>query len=232
MIGIQGKDNSGNIFRRISVIKPIALILSVPSYTGVKLYENTKLDIPFSVLNKLSTDQDIDVRIQDTQGFAEAPTIISFTLKPGENFTVNFVITGGMSGVTTTVTIAAKPYPGRGRVSHGPSEVRQFTVEMHITNISTSTTTIAPAAITFTSDTFTTPGVTSSSSFLSTGVKSTLSSIVGITTPSSTSSTSVKSKSSTKVAGTTSSTAPSFKSNYPVIKNSAINCIFHISTQI
>ncbi|XP_053404939.1 uncharacterized protein LOC123555693 [Mercenaria mercenaria] len=218
MLGIQGKDKYGTFFRRITVIKPIALIISVPSYTGVKLYENTKMDIPFSVLNKLSTDQDIDVRIRDTQGFAEAPTIISFTLKPGKNFTGKFVIRGGISGITTTVTITAKPYLGHGQVLHGPSEVRQFTVERHITNISTSTTTITPAAIDFKSASLTTAGVIPSSSLLSTGVKSTPPSIVGITTSSVTSSTSVKSISSSTVAGTTPSTAPltSFKSNYPV----------------
>ncbi|XP_060601106.1 uncharacterized protein LOC132754487, partial [Ruditapes philippinarum] len=138
MIGINGKDNSGNVFRRIKTINPIALLLSVPAFkdSSVKLYENTKLELVFYVINKLSKDQDIDVRIQDTQGFAETPTIISLTLTPGQNYTGKFVITGGLFGATTNVTITAKPYI-RGQKTYGPSVMRQFSVEKNLTTTST-----------------------------------------------------------------------------------------------
>jgi hypothetical protein len=72
--------------------------------SSVKLYENTKLELVFHVINELSKEQDIDVRIQDTEGFAQSPAIISLTLKPGQNYTGKFVITGGSFGVTTYVS--------------------------------------------------------------------------------------------------------------------------------
>jgi hypothetical protein len=61
------------------------------------------MDIPFTVTNKLSNKQEVDIRITDTQGLAQAPLIISATIKPGENFTGKFVLDGGLLGVETYV---------------------------------------------------------------------------------------------------------------------------------
>jgi hypothetical protein len=72
--------------------------------SSVKLFENTKLELVFYVINELSKDQEIDVRIQDTQGFAQSPTIISTTLTHDQNYTGRFVISGGLFGVTTYVS--------------------------------------------------------------------------------------------------------------------------------
>jgi hypothetical protein len=62
----------------------------------VKLYENTTLDIPFTVTNKLSQDQKLDIRIRDTKGLAVQPLNASTTLKPGQNFTGQFTIKGNL----------------------------------------------------------------------------------------------------------------------------------------
>jgi hypothetical protein len=59
------------------------------------------MEIPFTVTNKLSKEQDFDIRITDTQGLAQAPLIISQTIKPGENYTGKFVLDGGLLGVET-----------------------------------------------------------------------------------------------------------------------------------
>jgi hypothetical protein len=83
---------------------------------SVKLYENIKLELVFYVINELSKEQDIDVRIQDTQGFAQSPTIISERLTPGQNYTGKFVITGGSFGVTTYVSFQL--YNNILRISH------------------------------------------------------------------------------------------------------------------
>lgn len=62
---------------------------------GAKLYENKTLDIDFTVVNIVSFEQDIDVRILDDKGFALAPQFLSATLKPGENITGHFTLRGG-----------------------------------------------------------------------------------------------------------------------------------------
>ncbi|XP_045208573.2 uncharacterized protein LOC123560448 [Mercenaria mercenaria] len=213
MIGIQGKDKAGNFFRRIAVIKPVALILTVPSFagSGEKLYENTKLDIPFTVVNKLSKDQDIDVRIQDTQGFAEAPTIISATLKPGENITGKFVITGGLLGVSTDVTITAKPYLGHGKVSHGPSEAWTFTVERNQTT-TTSTSSSSSSTTTTTTTTTTTPTSTSTSSTVTTKPTTASSLASSSTKPASTATNATATVSSTSFSSSASASAPAASS--------------------
>ena len=68
---------------------------------ATKLFEHMKLEIPFTVTNKLAKRQDIDVRITDTQGLAEEPRVLSPTLQPGENYTGKFVLSGGLLGVET-----------------------------------------------------------------------------------------------------------------------------------
>ena len=59
------------------------------------------MDIPFTVTNKLSKEQDIDIRIHDTQHLAQQPIVLSATLKPGQNFTGKFVLGGGLLSVET-----------------------------------------------------------------------------------------------------------------------------------
>lgn len=78
-------------------------VLTRSFFPDVKLYENTDFDINFFVVNELSSDQEIDVKIEDTRKFAQTPIFVSATLTPGQNYTGRFVIKGGMVGETTYV---------------------------------------------------------------------------------------------------------------------------------
>ncbi|XP_060599419.1 uncharacterized protein LOC132753025 [Ruditapes philippinarum] len=151
MIGIQGKDNSSNTFRRIKFVNPVSLLLSVPMLTdpATKLYEQTRLDILITVTNIMPKQQDVDISITDTQGLAQEPRTISATILPGGNYTAKFVLDGGLQGVETSVTIAAKPFLGRGQESMGPSITRNFTVESNkTTSTSKITTTVTTSTVT------------------------------------------------------------------------------------
>ena len=59
------------------------------------------MEIPFTVTNKLSKEQDIDIRINDTQHLAQQPDVLSATLKHDQNYTGKFVLDGGLLGVET-----------------------------------------------------------------------------------------------------------------------------------
>lgn len=132
MVAIEGKDKSNHAFKRLNpfLVQPVTLKLVVPSTSGVKLYKNETLEIPFTVINAASIQQDTDVKIDDDKQFALFPKMISFLLKPGTNATGKFKIKGGLTvGETTTVTILAR-LGGRQNInSPGQYEVRRFTVE-------------------------------------------------------------------------------------------------------
>ena len=72
------------------------------SFIGVKLYKNETLEIPFTVINAASIQQDTDVKIDDDKQFALFPKMISFLLKPGTNATGKFKIKGGLTVGETT----------------------------------------------------------------------------------------------------------------------------------
>lgn len=71
-------------------------------FVGVKFYQNDTLAIPFTVINQGSKQQDVDVRIEDDKKFAQPPSILSATIKPGQNFTGTFVIRAGLTVGETT----------------------------------------------------------------------------------------------------------------------------------
>ncbi|XP_052264845.1 uncharacterized protein LOC127867603 isoform X2 [Dreissena polymorpha] len=173
MVAIQGQDNSRHTFRRLdpNLITPVTLRLFIPPLTGVTLSANETLDIPFTVQNAGAVDQDIDVRIEDDQDFAVEPKIHSFDIKAGMNETEHFTIEGGpKGGVTTTVTINAKPFVlGSTSFQSGQFHISRFTVMEHTTTTTQSTTTSMSATTTLTS---------TSSSNLSTASRLTLSSLL------------------------------------------------------
>jgi hypothetical protein len=71
--------------------------------SGVTLWANETLNIPFTVENAGSAPQDVDVRIEDDQHFALDPLIHSFTGIPaGKNESGHFTIKGGPKGGVTT----------------------------------------------------------------------------------------------------------------------------------
>ncbi|XP_052806606.1 uncharacterized protein LOC128235855 [Mya arenaria] len=132
MIAIEGRDKTSHTFRRIdpSLITPVTLKLFVPPMSGVVLLESERLDIPFTVYNAGAKEQDIDVKIEDDQSFAMDPKIHSYTIKAGQNETGHFTLKAGTKGgVTTTVTINAKPFLGISTFSQGQFELRRFTVK-------------------------------------------------------------------------------------------------------
>ena len=49
-----------------------------------------------------ASEQDIDVKIEDDQGFALNPKINSYTIKPNMNESGTFIIKGGSKGGVTT----------------------------------------------------------------------------------------------------------------------------------
>lgn len=163
MVGIEGRDKSGHMFRRIDpvMITPVGLKLVIPSLTGVRFYQNETLAIPFTVINQGSKEQDVDVKIEDDKKFAQPPSILSSTIKPGQNFSGTFTIKAGLTvGETTTVTITAKPYLGHGLFSQGQFEIRRFTVlDKNITTTTLSTPTTSTTTTSSTS-TATTPTTT------------------------------------------------------------------------
>ncbi|KAH3869239.1 uncharacterized protein LOC127867969 [Dreissena polymorpha] len=138
MVAIQGQDKSSptkHTFRRLNpiLITPVTLRLFIPPLTGVTLWANETLDIPFTVQNAGAVDQDIDVRIEDDQDFALEPKIYSFSIQPGMSATKHFIIKGGLkAGVTTTVTINAKPFVlGSTSFQSGQFDIRRLTVMEH-----------------------------------------------------------------------------------------------------
>ncbi|XP_060599414.1 uncharacterized protein LOC132753018 [Ruditapes philippinarum] len=185
MVGIEGRDISGHMFRRIDpiLITPISLKLEIPSLIGVKFYQNETLSIPFTVINEGAKEQDVDVKIEDDKKFALPPSILSATIKPGENFTGRFIIRAGLTvGETTTVTVTAKPYLGPRTFSPGQFEIRRFNVldkNLTTTTLSTPTTSTSTTASTSTlstqttSTTKSTATITSSTKATSPSVKST-----------------------------------------------------------
>ncbi|KAH3869244.1 hypothetical protein DPMN_032407 [Dreissena polymorpha] len=61
MVAIQGQDNSSptkHYFRRVdqNLITPVTLRLIIPPLTGVTLWANETLDIPFTVQNAGAVD--------------------------------------------------------------------------------------------------------------------------------------------------------------------------------
>lgn len=62
----------------------------------MKLYKNETIDIPFTVTNAGSKQQDIDVKIEDDKHFAQDPKIVSFQIPAGNNKTGKFKIKGGL----------------------------------------------------------------------------------------------------------------------------------------
>jgi len=49
-----------------------------------------------------ASEQDIDVKIEDDQGFSLDPKIHSYTIKPNMNESGTFIIKGGPKGGVTT----------------------------------------------------------------------------------------------------------------------------------
>ncbi|XP_052254099.1 uncharacterized protein LOC127860220 isoform X1 [Dreissena polymorpha] len=138
MVAIQGSDNSSptkHTFKRLdpNLITPVTLRLFIPPLTGVILWANETLDIPFTVQNAGADEQGIDVRIEDDQHFALDPNIHSYNIKAGMNESGTFTIKGGpKGGVTTTVTINAKPFVmGSMTFQSGQFDIRRFTVTEH-----------------------------------------------------------------------------------------------------
>ncbi|XP_045208572.2 uncharacterized protein LOC123560447 [Mercenaria mercenaria] len=190
MVGIEGRDKSGHMFRRIDtiLITPISLKLIMPSLTGLKFFQNETLTIPFTVVNEGSKEQDVDVKIEDDKKFAQAPHILSATIKPGQNFTAKFVIKAGLTvGETTTVTVTAKPYLGPRQFSQGQFEIRRFTVldknltTTTLTTPTTTTTSTTSASTTSTQTTLTTSA--SMSTTVATTSARTTKSVVSTTQP-------------------------------------------------
>ena len=73
-------------------------------HTGIKLYSNETMKIPFTVENTGSVKQDIDVEISDDKLFAQLPLRVSFSIGAGKNESGNFTLLGGsVLGETTYV---------------------------------------------------------------------------------------------------------------------------------
>ena len=70
--------------------------MKVFSFLGVKLYKNEIIDIPFTVINAGSRQQDIDAKIEDDKTFVQAPTSLAFLIPAGGNKTGKFQIKGGL----------------------------------------------------------------------------------------------------------------------------------------
>ena len=62
----------------------------------MKLYKNEFIDIPFTVINAGSKQQDIDVKIEDDKKFAQAPLSLAFLIPAKANKTGKFKIKGGL----------------------------------------------------------------------------------------------------------------------------------------
>lgn len=68
---------------------------------GATVIEYSTFNISFTVTNLLTSTQEIDVRITDDRGFAQAPKFLSATLKVGEKFTGTFTLKAEFAGLTT-----------------------------------------------------------------------------------------------------------------------------------
>ena len=63
---------------------------------GTKLYKNETIEIPYTVINAASKQQEVIVTIEDDKSFSVDPKSFAYTMKAGTNETGKFHLKGGL----------------------------------------------------------------------------------------------------------------------------------------
>ncbi|KAL4229432.1 hypothetical protein ACF0H5_012470 [Mactra antiquata] len=134
-VGIQGIDHTGHIIQRIdpTLLEPITYMIDVYPDTGAKMYENSTLNITYTI--QCYETRNIKVNINDTMGLIQSPTNdVSMSCIAGKN--VTHVISMKADNIDGPTILTIRILYRRGRsYMEGLVVHKIYTVVPNITNL-------------------------------------------------------------------------------------------------